>query len=1290
MTKLKSLLCIAAAVCLSVSCTSLVRGELDALQDQIDSLKLNVSKMNTNLTSIGSVIDEIENGGYVKEYVTVTENGETVGYDITLSDGRTIRIYNGKDGKDGKDGNAPEIGVKQDTDGEWYWTLDGAWMKDSKGNKIKASGKDGATGSAGVTPELKIDDGYWYVTYDNGEKWTRLGRATEEGGQGGGIISGVDTSSQDYVTLTLSDGTEIKLPTWARFSALQSLVNGMNQNLTSIGGVISELEEGGYVKNYTEITEGGVTIGYEFTFSDGRTVRILINNGGATPAIGVKKDTDDVWYWTLDGEWLKDAQGNKVRATGEKGEPGTSGTDGVTPKFKIENNYWYVSYDEGENWERVGVVVVDGGQGDGIFTDVDVVSSEDYAVFTLKDGTLLKVPTWAKFTALQSLVNGMNETLSTISGVIDEVENGGYIQSYTEVKEGGVTIGYDLTFSDGRTIRITNGTNGTNGTDGHTPAIGVKKDTDDVWYWTLDGEWLKDAQGNKVRATGEKGDQGEPGEPGTPGTPGEPGTPGAPGTPGDPGAPGTPGTDGITPLLKIENDYWYISYDEGESWAQLGKAKGEDGAPGEPGTGGDSFFQNVEIGEDCVTLTMSDGTEVMVPRYKPLAISLSEQTVTMIAGEVKTISYTLTGDTDNTTVFVKCASENWSAKVNKTNNTGGTISITAPLFKETTDMAVFASNGNTTVMSVMNATVAEVHLSELLLNREAVTLEVGQTEQLTVTPVPATADGRVTWSTSNLSVAKVSSTGRITALAEGTAVITATSVENNQIIATCAVTVVPKYIKITGLTLNKTVMAMEVGKTYQLTATPVPANASNPAVTWSSNNTSVATVASDGTVTSHALGTAVITVISTENGNVKATCTVKVVALDHNKDMILIVRANVANLYTASLPIHGACSVNIDWGDGEQDWIDKTVANNEWISHTYNVNTPTDYTVKLTGTVTTLNNSGNTAQATCIKEVRQWGDLELKTVANAFNGCILLESVANDDQGALAEVTSCANMFSGCYRLANIGEDLFKYATLVTSFASTFSGCSGLTSIPSNLFSKNTNVTDFSNVFNGCSGLTSIPSNVFSNNTKVTNFSGAFSSCTGVTNLPSNLFKNCTNATDFSSVFSNCDGLTSLPNDLFASCSKATSFRSAFSECDRLDNPPESLFAGCPNVTTFESVFNTCSGLTTIPAGLFAGCPNVKSFNSAFYYYRTYGGPGALVNVPVSLFDNNRQAVDFSRCFWNQRNVYGESPYTIINGVKYHLYERINAPDFFVTPSGHQCFYSTTFSDQANIPADWK
>ena len=139
------------------------------------------------------------------------------------------------------------------------------------------------------------------------------------------------------------------------------------------------------------------------------------------------------------------------------------------------------------------------------------------------------------------------------------------------------------------------------------------------------------------------------------------------------------------------------------------------------------------------------------------------------------------------------------------------------------------------------------------------------TVQLNATVQPAHATERdVTWSTSDINVATVVD-GLVTAVGDGIAVITATSVGfkadgTTRATATAEITVVAGYIDVTGVTLNTAAQAVNRGADFQLVATVEPGNATTRGVTWRSSNIGVATVDADGLVTAHALGTATITV----------------------------------------------------------------------------------------------------------------------------------------------------------------------------------------------------------------------------------------------------------------------------------------------------------------------------------------------------------------------------------------------------------------------------------------------
>lgn len=161
----------------------------------------------------------------------------------------------------------------------------------------------------------------------------------------------------------------------------------------------------------------------------------------------------------------------------------------------------------------------------------------------------------------------------------------------------------------------------------------------------------------------------------------------------------------------------------------------------------------------------------------------------------------------------------------------------------------------------------------------ALTLAVGDSQVLTPTISPSNASVRtVTWKSSVPSVATVDVNGLVSAVAEGSATITVTTDDGGKT-ADCVVTVNPKAVPVTGVTLDKSSMIMTVGDSQTLTATVLPSNATNKLVSWSSNNTSVASVSSAGVVTAKSLGTAIITV-RTNDSNKTATCSVTVRSSD--------------------------------------------------------------------------------------------------------------------------------------------------------------------------------------------------------------------------------------------------------------------------------------------------------------------------------------------------------------------------------------------------------------------------
>ena len=199
-----------------------VWNEINGVKDRVTALEEAVEKTNGDITALQTIVNALQKNVYVTDVNTTTD-----GYTITFSDGQTTTISNGKDGANGT--NAPIVFVKQDTDGNYYWTLDGEWLL-VDGEKVRANGLDGTNGSNGqngeagkdaVAPQVRINDATkeWEISTDGGVTWVSTsvvaegkdGTAGSNGANGDSIFKSVDTSNADYVIITLNDGTTFRL-----------------------------------------------------------------------------------------------------------------------------------------------------------------------------------------------------------------------------------------------------------------------------------------------------------------------------------------------------------------------------------------------------------------------------------------------------------------------------------------------------------------------------------------------------------------------------------------------------------------------------------------------------------------------------------------------------------------------------------------------------------------------------------------------------------------------------------------------------------------------------------------------------------------------------------------------------------------------------------------------------------------------------------------------------------------------------------------------------------------------
>lgn len=356
MKKILSVFCI--ATLLFASCSdeyddSKLWQNVNDLKDRIASLEKTVRTMNSDISSIQSIVDAINARDYI---VKIEELADKSGYTITFAKGNTITIKHGKDGIDGKD--SPIIGIDI-YEGIYYWTIttngNKTWLLDNDGNKLKVSGVDGKTAY-----DLAVEKGYkgtleeWLESLkgsdgQNGSDGKSAYELAVEKGYTGTLeewllsLNGTNGSNgKSAYELAVEKGYEGTLDEW-----LESLKgsNGSDGQDGSNGKSAYELavEKGysGTIEEWLESLNG--TDGKDG--SDGEN-----GKDGTTPILGV----DSEGYWTIDMgngvQRLKDANGKDVKAIGQDGTDGKDGVDGSSffNNVRYDENFVYFTFTDGK------------------------------------------------------------------------------------------------------------------------------------------------------------------------------------------------------------------------------------------------------------------------------------------------------------------------------------------------------------------------------------------------------------------------------------------------------------------------------------------------------------------------------------------------------------------------------------------------------------------------------------------------------------------------------------------------------------------------------------------------------------------------------------------------------------------------------------------------------------------------------------------------------------------------------------------------------------------------------
>jgi len=339
----------------------------------------------------------------------------------------------------------------------------------------------------------------------------------------------------------------------------------------------------------------------------------------------------------------------------------------------------------------------------------------------------------------------------------------------------------------------------------------------------------------------------------------------------------------------------------------------------------------------------------------------------------------------------------WSACPDSVATVNSNGLVTA-LAEGTATITVTTEDGSHT--DSCTVTVTTVAVTGVSLDRETLALNISDTFQLTPALTPENATNRnIGWSTDEASVATVDQNGLVTALAEGSAVITVTT-EDGDHTDSCTVTVT--RIAVTGVTIDEERKILHSGS-YQLEAEVFPADATYPEVTWTSSDNTVATVDENGMVTAVGTGITLITVRTTD-GSFTDVC--QLIVCDET-DFVSLWDMSLTTTNTLSVPlINGDFNFTIFWGDGSQESISSNTATHDYSSG----NT---FTVIISGLCDGFGFSLSTEQnEDNLVNILQWGDVGFHSLGYWFADCSNLSGFSAEDMPDLSGVTSMNYVFS--------------------------------------------------------------------------------------------------------------------------------------------------------------------------------------------------------------------------------------------------------------------------------------
>lgn len=850
-------------------------------------------------------------------------------------------------------------------------------------------------------------------------------------------------------------------------------------------------------------------------------------------------------------------------------------------------------------------------------------------------------------TDLQSQIDGLDGRLSSLeekveslnselSSLYDLISGKRFITGVTENEDGSHTI--EMVSSDGIASSVTV----RDGADGYSPQIGVRQDSDGVYCWTLDGEFILDGEGNRLPVSG---------------------------------------NDGVTPEFKIEEGKWFVSYDGGGTWIECGDAQ----ADADP-----ALIKDVTVSEDgkIVYITLHDDTVLAFDVHDMFGISLDPAEDYISPGGSIEVRFALSG-ADSSAVVEAIAGNGWMAET-ETDETGvsGVITVTAPESGSTGKVVVLANDGGyRTVMKTLTFVTGELNISTSSAEAPAsggpVSVEV-ETDMDYDIVIPEEAGD---W----ISIVGTRAEMRTDTLTFNVAA-NAGAMRQAEIRLQTGGGSVLETILIWQLAdydddaLVFSVKASEYtgsGASYSnMVYLPLRGEV-NVTVDWGDGNVEEVsrTVSGANTYINHTYSSSGVYYVSVSGS------------------------AEQINGQPVNRNVAGAITGVIQWGR-----LGVTSLSYAFNNNTSLVSVPSPDPEAFRNVTSASRMFYGCSSLTSVPEDLLSSAAGLDDVSSMFSGCSSIETVPGNMFASNPAVTAASSLFADCSSLKSVPDGILSNMPALENVSGIFNGCVSLTEVPADLFASNPEITNMSSAFTECSSIRSFPAGLLRNQSKVTNVGTMFAECSALETVPEGFLDALTEVTNMPNLFRNCSSLRSLPSGIFDRLSKVTSVSSMFQGCTSLSEFPS--LKGLTSLVNVSSLWRDCTQITSVPsdyfpesvsrgttvANMFANCTSLKTVPEDFFENFTgvtiisslFSGCTSLESLPAGVFDSMRSIRTAAGTFEDCSAFTGESPYTLVDGKKVHLYERSADNGFTAITSFRDCFAGCTLmADYTMIPQDW-